>query len=50
MDKEGDNWDFESMVTAKKTATTGIFDKLLLVQRVCEEGDKADPTTIVEVV
>lgn len=38
------------MVTTVKVATAGSRGKLLEVQRVCEEGDEAAPTTIIDVI
>lgn len=48
MDDEEDSWDLESMVTAKEVATSDTRTEVQDVQRVCEDGGEAVPTTIVE--
>lgn len=50
IDDEEENWDFENMVAAEIVASSGLRGKLLEVQRICEDGDEAVPTTILEVV
>lgn len=49
-DNEENNWDFESMVTVKKVATTGFRAKLQKVPRVFEECGKAVSTTVVGII
>lgn len=49
-DNEADGQGFEGMVTAKEVTTSGICGELGEVQRICEDGDEAVPTTIVIVI
>lgn len=45
---KGQNWDFDSMVSAKEVATTGVRGKLREMQRVCEDCSKTVPTATVK--
>lgn len=46
---EADNRDFEGVLTAEDSTTTGIHDKLREVRCFCEEGGEAVTATIVDV-
>lgn len=50
MDDGENDCDIGGMVTANEVTTSGIRGKLREVQRVCEDGSAAIPTTIVELI